>query len=356
MTDFTMGLAGGHTAGHIMPMIALAEAWRRLYPGDALVCYGAAGGMEATLLRQFRLPFQPLPAWPRFGVGALGRLRAHLGALHGMRLGRRHMRRHQVDALLCLGGYASVGAGLAAASLGLPLVVLEANAVPGRANTLLARFAALKLVAIPEATAFHRWRDARVVDLPLRVPPVAASSPSVPRTARLLITGGTFGSPVLNRGGPAVAAALRRRGLAVEVYHQAGEEQLESVSAAYAAAGVDATVVGFDLGLPSRWSWADAALCAGGAGSLSEAVASGTPTLAVPLAAVADGHQEANARAMAARHGIGWMPERDWDTETVAERLAGLLARPRRPAVSAADTGGLVRAIRGHCRQLREAA
>ncbi len=348
MPDLTMGLTGGYTAGHVMPMLALAEAWGRLYPRDAIVCYGAVDGIEATLVRQFGVPFHPLPAHPDFGAGMAGRIRARLSALHGMRLGRRHMRRHQVDGLICLGGYASLGAGLAAASLGRPLIVLEANAVPGRTNALLARFADLKLVAMPEALGFGRWRDARVVDLPLRLHPGTTPPPRGLRP-RLLITGGTFGSPTLNRAGAALAETLWRRGLEVEVYHQAGEKHQAEVQAAYAQAGIPAAVVGFDLALAERWAWADAAICAGGAGSLCEAAASGTPTLAVPISAVADSHQEANARAMASRHGIAWIPERKWRTAEAAECLSLLLRRPKAHPPAASGTDDTVQLVRALC-------
>ena len=331
MSKFTLGLSGGYSAGHIIPMIALAEAWLRIYPEDVVMCYGSADGIEAKLIPQFQLPFQPLPARPISGVRPFGYLRAGASALRGMLAGRRHMRQHGLDALICWGGYASVGAGLAAASLGCPLIVFEANAVPGRANTLLSRFADLKLITMPELLDIRAWHDARVTELPLRLP--AGTSPSSPGTgpARLMITGGTFGSPLLNRHAPVLAVELMRSGLELEIYHQAGNGMEQSVRNAYDQAGVTATVVGFDLDMKERWSWADTVLCAGGAGTLTEAVASGTPTLAIPLATATDDHQVANVRSMATRHGIAWTLEQDWETGAIAQRVLTLLAQPKHP-------------------------
>ena len=346
MNKFTLGLSGGYSAGHVIPMIALAESWCRVYPDDVVVCYGSSDGIEATLIPQFKLPFQPLPARPLSGAGGIGYLRAGISVVRGMLAGRRHMRRHKLDALICWGGYASVGAGLAAASMGCPLIVFEANAVPGRANTLLARFASLKLITMPELLDLRTWQDARVTELPLRIRLDTPQPAPANRPARLMITGGTFGSPFLNRHAPALAVELVRQSPALEIYHQAGNGNEEAVRLAYDKAGVAATVSGFDLELKDRWSWADAVLCAGGAGTLAEAAASGTPTLAVPLSTATDDHQVANVKSMAARYGITWVLEQDWETGTIARRVMTLLRRPKRPACRRDNSAAVIHAIR----------
>jgi len=346
MTNFTVGLAGGYTAGHVIPMVALAESWRQNYLDDAVMCYGSADGIEATLLPQLQLPFQPLPAQPFLGTRPLGRVRAVVGSLRGMLAGRKYMRQHQLDVLVCLGSYASLGAGLATISLGCPLIVFEANALPGRANSLLARFASLKLVTMPEVLDLELWRDAQVTQFPLRRHFNTTRSSPASGSTRLLITGGTFGSPFLNDNAPALVAQLRRHDMELEIYHQAGAGNEEAVRHAYAKAGIEATVVGFDLELGHRWSWADAVLCTGGAGTLSEAAASGTPTLAVPLSNASDDHQLANVKAMAERHGISWITEQAWETITVSRQINNLLHQPKQPATRSDGTEAVVRSIR----------
>lgn len=256
------------------------------------------------------------------------------------------MRQHQLDALICWGGYASVGAGLAAASLGCPLIVFEANAVPGRANTLLTRFASLKLITMPELLDIRAWHDAMVTELPLRMCLDTPQPSSGIEPARLMITGGTFGSPLLNRQAPTLAAELLRQDPKLEIYHQAGNGMDEAVRKAYDKAGLAATVTGFDLELNKRWAWADAVLCAGGAGTLAEAVAAGTPTLAVPLSTATDDHQVANVKSMAVRHGITWVLERDWDTGAIVRKVLSLLRQPKHPYPRLDDVDTVIRAIR----------
>ena len=346
MNKFTLGLTGGYSAGHIIPMIAMAETWRRIYPEDAVVCYGSNDGIEAKLIPQFNLPFQPLPAHPVYGAGLTGYCRAGISALRGMLAGRRHMQQHGLDALICWGGYASVGAGLAATSLGRPLIVFEANAIPGRANTLLSRFARMKLVSMPEVLDIGTWRDAMVTELPLRIHPDKLLTSRHEGPARLMITSGTFGSSVLNQHVPPLAKELINKGLEIEIYHQAGEGNDKIVKKAYEEAGITATVVDFDLDLKERWSWADTVLCTGGAGTLAEAAASGIPTLAVPLGWAADGHQIANVKSVAARYEITWVLESDWDTSKIAERVMTLLQQPRHPSIRNDNAEKVIHSIR----------
>lgn len=314
-----------------MPLIALAEAWRARFPGDHLECYGSTDGIEAELIGAAGLPFHGLPASAEYGVGLAGRLRAYGAAFRGLQTGRRMLRARSLDLLVCFGGYACAGAGMAAASLGIPLAVFEANAVPGRSNALLARFARLQLAAMPEVRAHRAWAGADIVGLPQRRTGSGPGEAADRRpTPRLLVTGGTFGSAFLNRTAPALIAALARAGTALEVVHQAGRGHEAAVAEAYRSHGVAATVVGFDPGLPERWRWADVAVCSAGAGTLADAVTAGTPTLAVPIGRVARGHQDANARAVAGRCGhVDWVREDDWCEAREQGRVSALLALPR---------------------------
>ena len=348
MTAIAIGFAGGYTAGHVMPLIALAEAWRRQFPHDRLECYGSTDGIEAELVAQAGLPFRGLPASAEYGMGLTGRLRAYREAFRGLHAGRRLLRDRGLDLLVCFGGYACAGAGMAAASLGIPLAVFEANAVPGRSNDLLARFASLRFAAMPEVRAYAAWSDADVVGLPVRRLPHAGRPDETPgRPARLLVTGGTFGSSFLNRTAPPLVAALERDGTPLEVIHQAGRGNEAAVTEAYRHHGIAAKVVGFDPSLPEWWRWADAALCSAGAGTLADAIAAGTPALAVPIERVARGHQDANAEAVATRAPqIAWVRECAWVEPREQERLARLLRRPHAAPVDQDAAGRLSRLLR----------
>ena len=129
---------------------------------------------------------------------------------------------------------------------------------------------------------------------------------------RLLVCGGSLGSPFLNRRVPELAAALREAGIAVEVWHQAGERALDEIRAAYAAAGIAARVDAHVDDMAAAYRWADVAVACAGAATLAELAAAGLPALLVPLAAASDDHQSDNAAAFAAATGAPWVREADW--------------------------------------------
>ncbi|WP_366656669.1 glycosyltransferase [Fodinicurvata sp. EGI_FJ10296] len=352
MRQLIVGLAGGYTAGHVMPMIAVAEAWQRSYPEDRVHFYGSGSEIETLLMDQLRMPLEILPAAPAFGTTRLGKLKAYGTAIRAGLAGRSSLRDKGVDLMISFGGYAAAGAGMAAASLGIPLTVFEANAIPGRTNTLLSRAARLKIVAMREATSHARWRNASILGLPRRSGhcPRPENECRHDRRPRLLVTGGTLGSDTLNQAVPAAIAHLARNANVVDVVHQSGLGNKETVAAAYRRFGIDATVFDFDLAIWDRWCWADAVLCTAGAGTLSDAVASGVPTIAVPVVDVADGHQEANAKAIAAHDNIAVLHEPELISETIASRLTALLRAPRTPGPPGSDAAArMVEAVRAGC-------
>ena len=142
--------AGGGTGGHLFPGLAVASELRAL---NAAVRITLATGnkplereqVAAAGLEQLKLPSHP---WPR---GPRGAWRFVAENLSGYRAARRFLRENEVSAVVGLGGYASAPMAWAAASAGVPLVLLEQNAVPGRVTRWLAPRASLVCVAFEEA-------------------------------------------------------------------------------------------------------------------------------------------------------------------------------------------------------------
>ena len=321
----SIALATGGTAGHVTPALAVADALRRRCPDLRLLFLGSADGFEARLLAEQGYEFAPLPAAPLHGVGSLARLRALERVAGGVGAARRRLRAADARLVIGFGGYASAGAVLAARSLGLASVVHEANARPGVANRLLARVAGEVCVTWPESAA---WLPASArlhhTGMPIR----AAIAPAAPRPAppggrlRLLVCGGSLGSPFLNRRAAELAAALGARGIAVETWHQAGARPLAEIEAAYAAAGVTARIEAHVDDMAAAYAWADCAVSSAGAATLAEFAAAGLPALLVPLATASDDHQADNAAAFAAATAVPWTREAAWN----AVELAGVLA------------------------------
>ena len=135
-------LAGGGTAGHTSPLLATADALRRLDAGVEITCLGTARGLETTVVPAAGYPLELVPPVPlprRPGADLLrvpGRLRAAVRATYDV------MDRVRPDAVVGYGGYVSVPAYLAARKRKVPVVVHEQNALPGLGNKVGARVAA----------------------------------------------------------------------------------------------------------------------------------------------------------------------------------------------------------------------
>ncbi|MGH8970533.1 MAG: UDP-N-acetylglucosamine--N-acetylmuramyl-(pentapeptide) pyrophosphoryl-undecaprenol N-acetylglucosamine transferase, partial [Actinomycetes bacterium] len=157
-------IAGGGTAGHIEPALALADALRRRDPDVGVTALGTARGLDTTLIpaRGYELALIPPVPFPRRpSADALrvpGRLR------NAVRTARDVLRDKDADVLVGFGGYVAGPAYLAARSAKVPIVVHEANPRPGWANRLGARFTPYVAVSFPGTALAH----ARFVGLPIR--------------------------------------------------------------------------------------------------------------------------------------------------------------------------------------------
>lgn len=329
-----IALATGGTAGHVTPALAVAEAVRRRWPAARVLFLGSADGFEAKLVAAHGHAFTPLPAAPWHGVGSVARLRAVGRLVAGVRAARRALIAASAQLVLGFGGYASAGAVLGARSLGLGVVLHEANARPGLSNRLLGRVASRICITWPEAVAaFPYATDLPHTGMPIRAEMAALAAgdrpPPAPGRLRLLVCGGSLGSPFFNRRVPELAEALRDAGVTVEVWHQAGARPpLDDVRAAYAAVRVPARVQAHVDDMTAAYRWADVAVACAGAATLAELAAAGLPAVLVPYAAASDDHQADNAAAFARAAGTPWLREAEWNPAALAAALAPLAHDP----------------------------
>lgn len=325
-----VALIGGYTAGHVFPMLAVADAYRTHDPSAELLFIGGRDSLEASLIAGRGYACHEIDGAPLYGVATrLGRLRSYGAFLRGFAQARRLLARERVDLALGFGGYITAGPMMAARTLGIATAIFEANVIPGRANRLVQRWMHGRLLGFSETADYPRWRDSVTVGYPLRSEIAAlvrgARSAPAGRTARVIVRGGSRGSAFLNRAAPAMLGRLARGGIGIDVLHQTGLEPPAPVARAYRDAAVPAAVEGFTAEMARAYAQADLVICAAGAGTLAEIVAVGLPALIVPISEVADDHQLANARAVADRTGAPWVREADWDEATIAEGLARVL-------------------------------
>jgi UDP-N-acetylglucosamine--N-acetylmuramyl-(pentapeptide) pyrophosphoryl-undecaprenol N-acetylglucosamine transferase len=323
-------LAGGGTGGHVTLALALGEEIARR--GDPVLFVGAARGLEAKLVPAAGFELVALPAQPWAGRGPLARLGAGAALAGATASALRLLRRRGGEVVVSVGGYAAAPAAAAAVLLRRPLAIVEPNAIPGRTNRAMARFARRVFTAFAAAESAFAGRVAvETTGAPLRRALLDAFAATGPRRSpappyRLLVVGGSQGALQLN---DAMIAALPDLDPArLEVFHQTGAADRERVAAAYARAGLRAEVVDFDAALASRYQWADVALCRAGALTVAELAMAGLPALLVPYPHATDDHQRANARALEDAGAARVLDPDGFDGKVLAGALGALLERP----------------------------
>ncbi len=328
--------AGGGTGGHIYPALAIAEQLLALDPNVRIAFLCSTRPLDAEILNGESLagrpcaftpirafPFSPRPlALARFVRNWGGGVRASRAVLRD--LGGR-------DAtLIAMGGFVSAPAARAARAQRSRLVLVNLDAVPGRANRWIASMTREIYSAAPVT------RPGWTV-----VPPIvrnAAIAPETrdrcrqrleldPRTPTLLVTGASQGAESINAMLRALAPQLR----AWQVIHQTGKTGVEPTRDAYRSAGVHALVEPFFREMGLCWGAADLAVSRAGAGSVGEAWANAVPTIFLPYPHHKDQHQAFNARPLidagAARLVTDHIdPARN--TQDAGKRLLELLASP----------------------------
>ncbi len=343
-------LAGGGSGGHVFPALAVgAELARR---GWRVSFAGRPDGMEARLVATSGMDFHPLAARPWVGRGTAGKALA-LATLAGSALrARRLVRRLGVDVTLGTGGFASVPAVLGCRLAGRPAVLVEPNAEAGTANRLLSRWAQCAVLAFAETAGQLRCRT-RLTGVPVRPAFFAlpAVSEEAARRPRLLILGGSQGALQLNRLVPDAVARVRRHTPQLSVLHQCGGPHVEATRRAYDEAGLGGDLGCGDRGIEITPFLDDVAAAMGrcqlivsraGAITTAEICAAGRAALFVPLA-IAGGHQEVNARALADGGAARLVLSAEATRERLASTLSELLADPSRLAAMGAAARSLAR-------------
>jgi UDP-N-acetylglucosamine--N-acetylmuramyl-(pentapeptide) pyrophosphoryl-undecaprenol N-acetylglucosamine transferase len=334
-------LAGGGTAGHVNPLLAVADGLRDRDSSATVLVLGTREGLEARLVpeRGYELLFVDKVPFPRRPDGAAARFPTRF--LRAVAQVRAHLRDHRVDVVAGFGGYASAPAYVAARRERVPFVVHEANARPGLANILGARSAAATGIVFP-GTAL---RGARWVGMPLRREIVELDRHSVRATAALsfgldasrpvlLVFGGSLGARRLNEALEGAWRDVVDAGW--QVLHAAGERN-DIPDPRHP----DYRVVPYIDRMDHAFALADAIVSRAGAATVSEISALGIPAVYVPYA-VGNGEQALNASSAVRAGAARLIPDAEFTADRIRSEIVPLLRdeeeRARMRAASA-DVG-----------------
>ena len=348
-------IAGGGTAGHVVPGLAVARALvARGHPPETIHWVGGQRGTEGAMVNEAGFEATLLP-----GRGIQRKLTTeNLGAVWGLtRAGAEAMSlvRHRRPAVvLAMGGWASVSCAMAAVALRVPVVVAEQNAVPGAANRLVGRFARASAVPFP-GTPLPR---AVVTGNPVRAEILAVDrSPGGRAAARaalglggrrvLCVFGGSLGAQRLN---DAVLGALEtwvtggRGDLAVR--HVIGERDWSLVTARVPdlpAGGVLYQPVRYDDQRELSLAAADLAVSRAGGNTVAELAAAGVPSVLVPLPGAPGDHQTLNARYLSDSGAAVVVTDAEMTADRLLAEVDGLLGDPARLGAMETAAAGVAR-------------
>ncbi|MGN6161591.1 MAG: undecaprenyldiphospho-muramoylpentapeptide beta-N-acetylglucosaminyltransferase [Marmoricola sp.] len=336
-------LAGGGTAGHTSPLLATADALRRLDARVEITALGTPRGIETRVVPEAGYPLELVPPVPmprtvnRDLVALPGRVRA------AKRAAAEVIDRLRPAVVVGFGGYACVPAYLAARQRKVPLVIHEGNALPGLANRLGARFTDHVATSFPDTPLRHGV----YVGLPIRRMISTLDRAALRTQARaefgldpdrvtLLVTGGSQGAQRINGAVLGAADALGRAG--VQVLHVVGPKN-DAVTPTSEAPYV---VLNYVDRMDLAYAAADAVLCRSGSNTVTEVSGLGLPGVYVPLP-IGNGEQARNAAGVVEAGGGLLIEDAALTPEWISSDLIPLLTDPERLTAMSRAASGIIK-------------
>jgi UDP-N-acetylglucosamine--N-acetylmuramyl-(pentapeptide) pyrophosphoryl-undecaprenol N-acetylglucosamine transferase len=330
MSKFIL-MAGG-TGGHLFPAMALAQELLRrghvveLMTDHRVESYGSDFPASAIHI---------VPSATPSGKNPLLMAGAGVKILRGLVVAAGKLRQSKPACVIGFGGYPTFPPFLAAHFLGIPGILHEQNAVMGRANRALGRFAdvlALSFAATKYADAFAGEKVVTGNPVRDRVRTVAQTPyPALDADSeiRLVVFGGSQGAKALSDIVPSaiatLSATLRPR---LKIVQQCRAEDIERVRAVYRDAQVNAELASFFSDLPERIAQSHLVIGRSGASTIAELTVLGRPAILVPLPGALDADQKNNALIVEAA-GAGWVAEQaTLSPQSLGTRLTTLLTDP----------------------------
>jgi UDP-N-acetylglucosamine--N-acetylmuramyl-(pentapeptide) pyrophosphoryl-undecaprenol N-acetylglucosamine transferase len=317
MKNKTLLVMAGGTGGHVFPGLAVAQRLKQ--QGWTVSWLGTADRMEAELVPEYGYEIDFIDIAGVRGNGVKRLLMAPLRIIKSILQARRVLKTRNADLVLGMGGFASGPGGIAAWTLGIPVILHEQNAAAGMTNRILAKFA--KKVLMGFSGAFVNKKAIHVGN-PVRESVIALPQKEISDSAtplKVLIVGGSLGAKVLNDLLPEVVSQFSSDALAV--IHQTGKGHYQQVKQAYQEKALTVDVQEFITDMDKSYAWADIIICRAGALTVSEIAVVGLPAIFVPLPHAVDDHQTKNAQDLVDKEAAVLIPQKQLNSEKLGDYL-----------------------------------
>lgn len=317
-------MAGGGTGGHVIPAIAVAREITRL--GHTAQFVGTERGAEGRLVPAAGFPLEIIRVGGVKNLGVLTRLNSM------WRLAEETVAQWwcfgawKPAAVFSMGGYVAGPPVLAALARGVPVVVMEPNAVPGATNRWISKWVRRALISFDETRQFFPPDRTELTGLPVReeffsIPP---KQPGAEFT--VLVTGGSQGSRTLNQAARDSWTRFREARLPVHFILQTGTAMHDDLAREFAATGLSGEVIPFIADMPAAFAQADLIVSRSGAGAVSELAAAGKPSILIPFPFAADDHQTKNAKALERAGAAIRSSDKEWNGTSFFQAVKALQA------------------------------
>ena len=300
-------VATGGTGGHFYPGLAVARAFQGQGGTASLIVSGQHVDTHVKAAREEGVDAVPCPAF-RLPRGVSDCVCFGPRIVFGVARARRLLKGTNADFVLGMGSFASFPACMAAAWTGRPMFLHDGNAVIGRANRFLSRWANCLALSLPLAPGQSIRCPTRLTGMPVRrrilqaiaVPAeknqLLAEYKLEPRRKTLLVFGGSQGAAFINSLMRECAPGWRE--LPLQVIHLTGQDDNAVLTETYADAGVPAVVQRYEPAMEKLYALADGVLCRSGGGTLAELALFGIPPILIPIPGSPLDHQQLNAAVL----------------------------------------------------------
>ena len=327
--------AGGGTGGHLLAGLSIAQEISFRFPGARIIFFGTNRKKESGYIEKSSYEFKPIMACkptsfirlPLFIFAAL------IGIIHSLI----NLIIIKPDIIVGLGGYGSALPVVAAYILGIPIVLIEQNVIPGRANLKMSRWADAILCHWESSKKRFKKGEVAVTGVPIRsgIIKSEAAGGDNPfgldfQKKTLLIMGGSQGAQAINKVMLQSIPKLQTLVPGLQIIHLTGKHGYEEVKEVYSGTGIKSYVSEFYNDIGAAYKLSDLVISRSGANTIAEITAVGIPAILIPYPYATDNHQYWNAYELSSAGGALIIEQEELDPERVTKLVSDLLMNDER--------------------------
>ncbi len=322
--------AGGGTGGHLIAGLSIAQEISSRFPGANIIFFGTSKKGESGYIGKSGYEFKQIKACkftsfirlPVFIIVSL------IGVIYSLI----NIIRIKPDIIIGLGGYGSALPVVAAYVAGVPIVLIEQNVIPGRANLIMARWADAVLCHWESTKKrFKKVHAVSITGIPIRKDVIANESEIsknpfglTSQGKTLLVMGGSQGAQAINKVILQSIPELKTLIPDLQIIHLTGKEGYKEVKDVYDNLGISSFVSEFSNDIGTAYRLADLVICRAGANTIAEISAVGIPAILIPYPYATDNHQYWNAYELARIGGAVIIKQDELKPERLTELVSNL--------------------------------